>query len=275
MPTVYPDFFAALAQPFYQDEIKTRSGGGGRQLAYITARQAMNRLDTVCGPENWRNRYRLESLPAGLTAVVCTIEIKVEGEWVGKEDAGGFKAMTEKNRDGQQVEDEENTVKTGYSDAFKRAAVLWGIGRELYRDGVAWFDVTPQPQAVREPELARSAPAEAAPADDRPPPKERGRWGNNPTPPPEPAPQQDRPSNGGGNQPRSGKALFAWLKEQEQTHEIKLLSFVNAYGKQQGFPGRIVDWDSNQAIDAYKEAARKIQSLVQAPDSQGDAYEGS
>jgi hypothetical protein len=138
--TKYPELFAALAAPFEPHEIKTRSGGGGRQLQYITARVAMNRFDTVVGPENWRNRYRLESLAGGNEAVVCTIELKIDGEWIAKEDAGGFKEMTEKNRQGETVEDEENTVKTGYSDSFKRCAILWGVARYLYRDGVPNFD---------------------------------------------------------------------------------------------------------------------------------------
>lgn len=144
MATEHYDIFEALARPFEGADVKTRSGGGGRQLKYITARVAMNRLDTVVGPENWRNTFRRESFAEGMECVVCRIEIKVGGEWIGKEDAGGFKVMTEKDRTGQQVEDEENTVKTAYSDAFKRAAILWGVGRHLYNDGIAKFDPPPR-----------------------------------------------------------------------------------------------------------------------------------
>jgi hypothetical protein len=89
----------------------------------------------VVGPENWRNRFRLEQMSGGVNFVVCTIELKIDGEWIPKEDAGGFKEMTEKGRDGKVVEDEENTPKTAYSDSFKRAATAWGVGRYLYNDG--------------------------------------------------------------------------------------------------------------------------------------------
>ena len=133
--TRFPGLFAALAAPFHESEVRTRQGGGGRQLSYITARVAANRLDEVVGPENWRCRHRLEHLAGGIDLVICTIEINVDDEWVAKEDAGGFKEMQEKSRNGQMVEDDENTVKTAFSDAFKRCASVWGVGRYLYGDG--------------------------------------------------------------------------------------------------------------------------------------------
>lgn len=139
MPTRHAEIFAALNAEFPRDRVRTRSGGGGTQLAYITERMAAIRLDEVVGPENWRCRYRVERLANGTDSVICTLEIKFGEEWVPKEGAGGFKGMTEKNRAGETVEDEENTAKTGYSDSFKRAASAWGVGRYLYRDGVPDF----------------------------------------------------------------------------------------------------------------------------------------
>lgn len=44
--TQHPDLFAALAAEFGQREVHTRPQGN-RQLAYITARTVMNRLDTA------------------------------------------------------------------------------------------------------------------------------------------------------------------------------------------------------------------------------------
>jgi len=55
--TQHPDLFAALAAPFEPHELKMRSQQG-RQLQYITARTAMNRLDNVLGPENWWDEVR-------------------------------------------------------------------------------------------------------------------------------------------------------------------------------------------------------------------------
>jgi hypothetical protein len=55
--TQFPDLFAALAAPFADKEVKQRSQAG-RQFRYITARNAMNRLDSVLGPENWWDEVR-------------------------------------------------------------------------------------------------------------------------------------------------------------------------------------------------------------------------
>jgi len=55
--TQFPDLFASLAAPFDAQETRTRSHAG-RQIQYITARTAMNRLDSVLGPENWWDEVR-------------------------------------------------------------------------------------------------------------------------------------------------------------------------------------------------------------------------
>lgn len=92
----------------------------GRALAYITNRAIMERLDEVCGPENWRNEFTA----APLGGVLCGISVRVGDEWVTKWDGA------------------ENTdieaVKGGLSGAMKRAAVQWGIGRYLYNLEEGW-----------------------------------------------------------------------------------------------------------------------------------------
>jgi hypothetical protein len=82
----------------------------------------MNRLDEVCGPENWKNEFK--AAPDG--GILCGISIKVNDEWVTKWDGA------------------ENTdieaVKGGLSGAMKRAAVQWGIGRYLYKLEESWIN---------------------------------------------------------------------------------------------------------------------------------------
>ena len=46
------------------------------------------------------------------------------------------------------MSDSGDDDKSGYSDAFKRAAVKFGVGRYLYRDGVPSFDVVHSGAAV-------------------------------------------------------------------------------------------------------------------------------
>lgn len=86
-------------------------------------------------------------------------------------------------------------------------------------------------------------------------------------PPATPPAAAANPSN--STAPRSGKALFAWTKEQEQRYEIGLLKYLNGWAKLQEFPGRMVDWDAAQVSQAHAEATRKILSIQHAGD---DAY---
>ena len=230
--TQFPDLFAALAAPFENQEVRVRSQGG-RQLHYITARTAMNRLDAVLGPENWWDEYC-----PGENSVLCRLTVRLpDGSILTKADAGGYAGMPDSGDDD----------KSGFSDSFKRAAVKFGVGRYLYRDGV--------PDYSRERDPASVAPVVALPEVPQPPASS-----TEPTSPrPEPGPAPRSSSNGAA--PRSGRALFAWTKDQEQQHEVGLLKYLNGWAKLQDYPGRMVDWDAEQVSFAYSEACRKLQSI--------------
>lgn len=127
MSSKHPDIFAALVAPFAKEEVKTRSQAG-RQFSYVTARVVMNRLDEVLGAENWWDSY----LPLE-HSILCTLTIRLpDGREISKQDAGGHAGMTDMGDD----------EKSGFSDAFKRAAVKFGVGRYLYRDGVPSYRQT-------------------------------------------------------------------------------------------------------------------------------------
>ena len=93
----------------------------GIPLAYIDARDVYNRLDDAIGPFNWQDKYPFEGC--------CEISIKDPdtGEWICKSNGAGR----------TDIEGEKGQ----YSDAFKRAAVLWGIGRYLYDLPNEWVDL--------------------------------------------------------------------------------------------------------------------------------------
>ena len=231
--TQHQDLFAALAAPFERDEVKVRSQSG-RQLHYITARTVMNRLDNVLGPENWWDEY----VPSE-HSVLCRLSIRLpDGSTLTKADAGGYAGMADQGDDD----------KSGFSDAFKRAAVKFGVARYLYRDGVPGFvrDRMPNVDVVTATPEPASAPAPLP--------------NSAPAPVPTTAPN-GRSGSSNGNPPRTGKALFAWTKDQEQRHEVGLLKYLNSWSKLQEFPGRMVDWDADQVSLAYSEACRKIQSI--------------
>jgi hypothetical protein len=143
MATRYPDVFAALARPFDPGEVKTRSQAG-RKFSYVTARTVANRLDEVIGPEAWWDDYQVVDNNSAL----CRLTIRLpDGSTVTKCDAGGAAGMADAGDDDKSM----------LSDAFKRAAARWGVGRYLYGDGVPRYAAAGEPEA----EPGPSAPVEA------------------------------------------------------------------------------------------------------------------
>jgi hypothetical protein len=118
--SAHADIARALKRPFPVSQISWRVGAvtpkqnptKGVALAYIDARDVMHRLDHIFGL-HWQARY---SHAEGKT--ICEIGVKIGDEWVWR--AGGAGDTD--------IEAEKGAI----SDAFKRAAVLWGIGRYLY-----------------------------------------------------------------------------------------------------------------------------------------------
>lgn len=126
----------ALTAPFPAERVSWRVGSTtadkkrGMALAYIDARDVMERLDAVCGPENWQSRY-----PHATGKTVCEIGIRIGDEWIWKADGAG--------------DTDFEAEKGALSDAFKRAAVRWGIGRYLYDLDAPWVDVEPAGRSFR------------------------------------------------------------------------------------------------------------------------------
>lgn len=143
----WADIRKRLADPAGM-EVKVRDGRAKQKFAYIDARAVMDRLDDVVGAENWGSTFRgpFEGL-----AVECTLTI----HGIAKTDVGYPNAANDGHG--------EEALKAAYSDALKRAAVHWGIGRFLYED------VPPAAQQRRasappaQPAPQRSAPAPVAP----------------------------------------------------------------------------------------------------------------
>jgi hypothetical protein len=127
------DLFDALSAPFPVEEVSWRVGPTnernrkegdalrGQPLCYIDTRAVMDRLDSVCGPDAWQDHYT----PGVGTSIVCNIGVKIGNEWIFKADGAGATDM--------------EAEKGALSDAFKRAAVRWGIGRYLYEIKSPWI----------------------------------------------------------------------------------------------------------------------------------------
>ncbi len=127
-----------LKKPFPPEKISWRLGATnkdktkGMALAYIDARDVMERLDEVCGPGGWQTQHH----DVGGGKLACAIGILVpdpkqlDAMWIWKSDGAG---ATDVEAD-----------KGAFSDSLKRAAVQWGIGRYLYNLDSPWVALMPR-----------------------------------------------------------------------------------------------------------------------------------
>jgi len=113
----------ALQEPFAIEDISWKVQKSGKSnngkiwaivVPYIKATAIEDRLDDVVGAENWASEKFEPGANGGLQ---CGISIRIDDEWITKWDGAD-----NTNYEG---------VKGGMSDAFKRAARRWGIGRYL------------------------------------------------------------------------------------------------------------------------------------------------
>jgi hypothetical protein len=153
----------ALAAPFAVSEVRFKpaivSGNRALALAYVDARAIQDRLDDVLGVAGWQDAYRV--LPDG--SVVCRLRCLIGGHWITKTDVGGQSEQP----------DGGDRTKAAFSDALKRAAVKFGVGRYLYRLPAQWVDYDPQRKQFK---TSPALPAWARPASE------------NKSPPAKPAP---------------------------------------------------------------------------------------
>lgn len=136
----------ALKRPFDPRQISWRCGATNKEktkgiaLAYIDARDVMRRLDDVFGMW-WQCKYSHAD-----NKTICEIGVVVEGEWVWR--AGGAGDTD--------IEAEKGAI----SDAFKRAAVLFGIGQYLYELPNVWVEIDQYKKLKTSPALPKWATPE-------------------------------------------------------------------------------------------------------------------
>ena len=101
-------------------------------VAYIDARDVMDRLDEVVGAFNWQVEHREA---AGQLITGLGLRHPQDGQWRWKWDVG-FVGGSDSDNDDEQMK----AVKGTASDGLKRAAVLWGVGRYSYSLPKQWLD---------------------------------------------------------------------------------------------------------------------------------------
>ena len=129
-------YFEEFGKPFPASDVSWRlqyvdkDKMQGFAVPYLDARAIANRLDAVVGQHNWKDTYipwhNCVIEEKTKSSQLCTISIYDEerGIWIDK-------------TDGAEDTDTE-PIKGGLSDAFKRAAVKWNIGRYLYSFEPVW-----------------------------------------------------------------------------------------------------------------------------------------
>ncbi len=133
------DIFEKLAEPMeHQRRAKTfypkgkagtlEPGTKGQFLAYIDARDVAKRLDEVVGAECWQDSFEIVNDQRAV--IKAGLGLKIDDAWIWKYDYGYPNS-----------DQDEEPLKSSSSDAFKRAAVKWGIGRFLYDLEPEWLEV--------------------------------------------------------------------------------------------------------------------------------------
>lgn len=98
--------------------------------AYVDSRAIQKRLDEVVGRENWQNEFAtVTGKDNASTTHICKLSIYYpeRGEWITKSDGAGCTDV--------------EPIKGGLSNAFKRSASMWGIGRYLYELKNIWASI--------------------------------------------------------------------------------------------------------------------------------------
>ena len=137
---------AQLKNPIDPKFVKVRVGARtkdkkkGIALFYLDAREVEKVLDNVLGPENWASNLTPITSQQGFHGFICSLTVYMpNGKMVTKSDAGEPSKVA--------------SVKGAASDALKRAAVQFGVGRYLYYIPNQFYPLTEYGTFQTEPQL--------------------------------------------------------------------------------------------------------------------------
>lgn len=131
---VYPQ----MASPLPPEAIERRKAsetGRGYDTVGFSYQYVVNRLNEVLGPSRWRVRGEVLSLEErksirGKRLFEATVRVRLE---VGNPGEGGFLPVAERSSFGGYFSLlKADALKGAYTNAFKKAAALFGVGRQAY-----------------------------------------------------------------------------------------------------------------------------------------------
>lgn len=227
------NFWRELTAPFIDDAYKSRSGGKAGDFEYISPRCIQNRLDDVCGPDGWKTQYTVTG-----NATVCDLEVRApDGNnsytWISRSGVGSS----------FELEDPDFNAKATATAAFKIAASCYGIGRDLYSEGM------PQYCADIHGVGATGVPS-ATPHKRSTEPRQRSEG-----------------SNGGGGrdfgfEPPIGKqrGIYPWSCKCRDHFNVDVISKMNAYAKAKGQPFKTNEWTQEFADDCCRAAVEWLKT---------------
>lgn len=239
------ELMAKLTAPFPRDAVRFKpavvSGNRAMAIAYVDARVIQDRLDEVLGVLNWQDEY--EFLEDG--SVVCRLKLRIDNEWITKMDVGGPSEQP----------DEGDRKKAAVSDALKRAAVKFGIGRYLYRLPTTWVEYDPKKKRiVKPPVLPGEGPSSSTVPETKTAPK----------PAPRPMLRKEPPAKPASAMPATGEELQERLYAYDKRLAVEgvceageLVKFVVEAGKQKGYEGDLATWSG----DAIKLAIEQTKAF--------------
>lgn len=158
------DLRAKLAAPMdyqYRPGTTTNKRENGRyppgtkamMLAFIDARDIMNRLDDAVGLGKWQSQIKQVN-PDGSVVVSLGLFIETDDpqyvhtpQWVWQEDVG--------YRNDPDSDKESEPLKAAASDGLKRAAVKFGVGRFLYDLPSSWAEIDAYGKPLKQPGSTR------------------------------------------------------------------------------------------------------------------------
>jgi hypothetical protein len=212
-------------------------------LPYIDARTVMDRLDDVLGLAGWQDEY--DFLPDG--SALCKLSVRVNGEWITREDVGSESEQP----------DEGDRRKAAVSDALKRAAVKFGVGRYLYSLPKQWLDYDPVTKRITGKYKFRPEDLPARPAS---------------APIPAAAAPSPAPKKNGTDLPKTGNALHGRLAVYEKRLVERgycapgaLFVHLLNLGAQRGYGPMLQGWDGEALGWAVQEATTWAQTLAKLP----------
>ena len=207
-------------------------------------RAIQDRLDDVLGVEGWQDEYT--TLEDG--SVVCRLRLRLGDDWITKMDVGSPSEQP----------DGGDRLKAAFSDALKRAAVKFGIGRYLYRLPATWCEYDAQKKQFTRPPTLPAFAQPNNPDKTARPGRSAGR-----------EPRKDVLAKGAKPAPANGLELLQRLRDFEAklAKEGKcaagaLLQHVTQEGIKAGFGADLSSW-TGPAIQLAVEQTKMFDAALQ------------